>query len=304
MCSHNQRYILMSVFYRQRNWHLLLEKIKQTIVENPFLNTQISKALVFLSLERGPHVRLALQYRNEHLEIHQEVVDALASFLKKMPSDPKPSNLAMTYFFSDFPVNELRYNLFKVDVVLPGPLLRLQEIISLILLAVLSEKQLSKSILEQLVMKVQASIFNALCNTELVKQKLCIEAISRLKLTGNVITDEMIDMKFPSKHFDHSDLIEYSSAEDLFSIFERAVRELYTHHGRLLNTYFTVISVVQLHLFKVDGIVFYESLQMMHNQMPADEEIGKITLPEFSPTGNQMITANDSSEDLLAYVLT
>lgn len=300
----HESFVFMSIFYEQKKWHSLLKVIRREIYDQPDITDELRRAIIYLSFHRGPNIRLALEFKTQDIKIPGMIAASISSFLDKNPSRIEPLTLPITGFLLDFTNNEIRYNLFSERAILSDSLLRFQVLLSKIILVYFEENSVNRNNVFDLVIRLQHAILNGICETKELKQGLCLAVMRQLKKTSNNITDSMIEVGHVSGLSpDETSPTLIPSLSILLSDFEKASRVLYKQNGQTLKIYYTILSVIQLHLFRINGVIFYDSIEHIYNAM---EKIPCIETSspgiEFTQTADNIVP-RQTTDDLIPYVL-
>lgn len=265
MKNNSDDFVFMSIFYQREKWHSLLSAIQREIFSQPEIRNELTGLIVYLNRHRGPGIRLALKLKSPGTGAHRLIEDPINSFLTGNPSTLVAQRSPITAFFIDFPNNQIRYNLFNQRSVMPAGLYTFQVLISNILLVFFEDHPVDDDAVFTLVVYLQQAILNGICITEELKQEFCLIAMNQMKANQHAIPADMIEIQsFPPWNDFERYLLEPQTLDTLLEEFETASHMLYLHTGNLLSSYFTILRMIQLQLFKIPGEVFFDSLDHLH----------------------------------------
>jgi len=261
MKTNTEAFIFMSVFYQQGKWHSLLSTIQREIFSQPEIRNELTGLIIYLNRHRGSGIRLALKFKKPATGAYKLIEDPIHSFLIGNPSISQSRRFPITGFFTDFPNNEIRYNLFNQRAIMPAGLYSFQILLSNILLIFFEDHPVDDDGVFTLVTYLQIAILDGICTTEEFKREFCLIAMNQMKNNNKLIPADMIDIQ-PVHLLDEfeGDLMEPGDIDELFEDIEKASRILSMHTGNLLSSYFTILHIIQLQLFRIPAEVFFDSL--------------------------------------------
>lgn len=257
-------FVFISVFYAREQWHKLLPAIQKELCTRPESDRCICGFFVFLSSHRGDNIRVILKYKHPSMKSsHKKTVEQIDLFLSENPSNSKPVQLPLTGFFADFPNNRIKYNLYNERTIKPEELAIFQYLLSKILLVFFEDHMVDDDAVFTLVVYLQEQIINALCDTSESREDLVQLLIAKSKKRSSENVRNEADLKYFPILADNQDIYETSGIDHLLRGFENATNSLYAQSGDKIVTYFTVIRVIQLHIFDISSETFLDSLEYL-----------------------------------------
>jgi hypothetical protein len=271
MNPNTQQYLFLSAFYPQEKWHLLLQSIRQ-ILSRPENQSQLCDAFIFLNHHRGDSVRLAIKKNSSaDVLIFDHISDSINQFLIGSPSKHTPIKIPVTSFFCDFENNEIRYNLFNQNVLLPGRLSKFQELLSKILLVFFKDREVNHAGIFQLLVALQKATLKGLCISREDQLNLMKTIISMIAENENSIPKTIsVSEKIVRDTSTSESFVELPNTETLLGFFETAVKKYEEVNQDVAGSFLTILYIIQLHLFKVNGIIFKEVLEYLIKVTTAD----------------------------------
>lgn len=274
-------WIFLSAFYQQEKWHLLLATINSLLVTLRQSGIAPDETLVYFNLHRGDSIRLTLYFNSREKDNYKFVEGPLNTFLSQNPSDERMVTKPITTFFADFPNNQIRYNLFDGHYILDGGLRDFQLLLSKILFVFFPDHPVDEEGIFTLLVFLNKAMLENLCATKEERVDLCRNIMNKLIENNKEIPDiHMEDVVFPKLISKLS--YEEENEHTLLKAFGKACSELFDYSGQLITSYFTVLSIIQLHLFKKNQSVFFDSLEYILCT-EQNEAIEKPTLNIDSP---------------------
>jgi hypothetical protein len=183
--------------------------------------------------------------------------------LEAHPSHLQPVQLPLTGFFSHFQNNEIKYNLYNERVIVQGGLEPFQLWLSQLLLIFFENHPVDEEALFTLVVWLQDAVLNGLCDSKESKYNLILVILDEVERRKANFHFENIH----SNHFESdmgmpeiNDQVEVGS---FFNWIENATNILFKRNGNVRETYFAIMQVVNLHLFKQSDEIFLDSLHYL-----------------------------------------
>jgi hypothetical protein len=145
---------------------------------------------VFLSSHQGSSIRIALRSEEGRSDAnHETFVSAIDSYIKQHPSSDRKIQVPVKSFFTDFPSNVIKYNLYNERSIIDGGLSQLQIVLSKILLTFFDDHEVDDDGLFTLMVMLNHAILNGLCENEHAKTSL-------LKLLPSTLGQEIDEYHF------------------------------------------------------------------------------------------------------------
>jgi hypothetical protein len=256
--------IFISIFYAQEKWHELLPVIRKTLYEHTGISGQISELYVFFNCQRGSNIRIALKYKDQVVKNdYERIVKPINTFLAEHPSASRDVQLPITSFFADFPDNQIKYNLYNARVIMRGGLAGFQLALSKILLVFFEDHPVDGDALFTLVVYLQEALLNALSDTWESKQELIAILIAEMKQRDIDHLPGIGELKDWEVLPDMKEISGAPEIDKLLHWFEKAANTLYVKSGSKTGTFFIVMKMIHLHLFKNVYEIFLDSLDYL-----------------------------------------
>ncbi len=253
-------FIFISIFYAQEKWHELLPVILKELYEHP----DISEFYVFFSCHRGPNIRIALKYKDPVMKMgYERIAKPITTFLAEHPSDYRDVQLPVTSFFTDFPVNQIKYNLYNERVIMQGGLAGFQLVLSKILLVFFEDHPIDDDALFTFVVYLQEALLDALCDTKESKDELMTALIAEMKRRDIDHLPGIGELKDWEILPDMKEISGAPEIDKLLRWFEKAANMLYVKSGSKKGTFFTIMQIIHLHVFKNIYEIFLDSLNYL-----------------------------------------
>ena len=99
-----ENFLFVSIFYGQDKWSELLQIVRNDVLSNQKIASQLTGAYVFLSGFRGEHIRLALEFNSQDFRWeYNEMMMPIKEFINGHPTSRESAFAPITRFFCDFP---------------------------------------------------------------------------------------------------------------------------------------------------------------------------------------------------------
>jgi hypothetical protein len=257
-------FVFISIFYARERWHELLPVIRNELYEHPDISDQVSESYVFFSYHRGPNIRIALKYKDPAMKKSYEgIVKPIYAFLTENPSDPRQVQLPITSFFTDFPNSQIKYNLYNERVIMHGGLAGFQLALTKILLVFFEDHPVDDDALFTLVVYLQEALLKALCDTRKSKQELIAILIAEMKRRDIDHLPGTGELKYLEIYPDINEISGKPELDKLLDWFEKGANMLYMKSGSKIGTFFTIIQIINLQVFKNIYEIFLDSLDYL-----------------------------------------
>jgi hypothetical protein len=276
MQTNNPSYFFLSVFYKQADWHLLLNIVREELMYLRLSQKCITDYWVFLNKYRGTSIRIMVECPAEkEKEALETFLTSLQDFVRNFPSEKGAVSFPIQSFFADYPNNNIKFNLFDKTVIIHPDVSRIQAITSNILLAFFDEHPVDDDAVFTLVLYLQYAAISALTTNNQAKLDFYEHVINAMNKHSNYQfvsankeerLDEEVDLDMLALLPEH--------LLNLINQFQEEVKRLAERGGSDARLYFTIMSVLQLHLFKIPEQVFFDAAYMMRRQLK--QEIQKL----------------------------
>lgn len=262
----NNRYILMSIFYRKELWHNLLSLIHGDIYGDQWLQHRVTFVLCFLNFHRGDNLRLLFKLTPLADEDTCVKIDAvIRKFLLANPSYFKEIALPITSCFKDIPANEIRYNSYDHNCLETGLLLNFQVTISKIISMYFSTHPFDNGSLFKVAVIFHYAIIKGLC-PGISAAETCNDLIQILE--GNCAADcftMMVDESQGLKLGCPRNFFTKKSLPDHLSDVTELARGFYEQNNQRLNCYLLFRKILKQHLFNVEDQLFIDALRYIQS---------------------------------------
>ena len=260
-------FVFISIFYAQEKWHELLPVIRKELYEHPDISDQVSESYVFFSCHRGANIRIALKYRDPVMKKgHERIVKPINAFLAEHPSGSRDVQLPITGFFTDFPNNQVKYNLYNERVIMRGELAGFQLALSKILLVFFEDHPVDDDALFTLMVYLQETLLNALCDPKESKDELIAALIAEMKRKDIDHLPGIGELKHLESLPEMNEISGAPEIDKLLHWFEKTANVLYVKSGNKMGTFFTIMQIIHLHLFKSIHEISLDSLDYLAGQ--------------------------------------
>jgi len=172
----------MSIFYTREKWHLLLGVIDRELSAMRQEGLAIDKRFVYLSLHRGPSIRLALHFKKVTEKDCRAIERRLGVFLRENPSGVPAVEMPVTSFFMDFPYDEIRYNLFNERYIMNEGMEPVQRLLSDTLLTFFEDHPVDEEGIFNLLLYLLREIIQNMYPDERDRQGFCLQVMRVIQL--------------------------------------------------------------------------------------------------------------------------
>jgi len=254
------KWVFMSVFCSREEWHVLLGAIRKRLVVLRKDGLALEKTFVYLSLRRGPSIRLALYFKKVTEEDCRAVEKSIDEILAKNPSAVQAGGMPIGSFFMDFPHHQVKYNLFDEVYILPRGLEHIQGLLSTILCKFFEDHPVDGEGIFTLLIYLQREIIEHAFSKASERMEFCSHIVNDLA------RDESDKVESSSHREEFRQPVVFQETEgqedvfDLLSRFGEACAALCRSDRDAVKVYTTLLHLIQLHLFKIPRQEFLTSL--------------------------------------------